>query len=147
MRIKRAQANMLLAGRTLRQIEAEERAAKLLDRVSRDLESRGITADLSAMIAVQLCERKRNGDDSLTPDQYEALIDGAALACDVHCDVESDSEASVSQVREVERMMQAFAGELSKLDESLEVLSAYVRRMRKQPKPSVAPVRGDQTLH
>jgi len=44
-------------------------------------------------------------------------------------------------------MMQAFAGELSKLDESLEVLSAYVRRMRKQPEPSVALARGDQTLH
>jgi len=80
MRIKRAQANMLLAGRTLRQIEAEESAAKLLDRVSRDLESRGITADLSAMIAVQLCERKRNGDDSLTPDQYEAIATSRATA-------------------------------------------------------------------
>ncbi len=147
MPVKRAQVSMLLAQRTLRQMEDEENAADLLDRVRCDLESRGITADLSAMIAVQLCQRKREGKDTLTPDQYEALIDGAALACDVHCDVETDTEASASQVREVERMMQAFAGELSKLDESLEVLSAYVRRMRKQPEPFVAPARGDQTLH
>jgi hypothetical protein len=139
--------NMLFAGRSLRQMQAEDTATELLDRVRCDLESRGITADLSALIAVQLCEQKRNGSETLTPDQYEALIDGAALAYGVQCEVETDADASADQVREIERMMQAFAGELSKLDESLEVLSAYVRRMRKQPESALAPVRGDQTLH
>ena len=33
-------------------------------------------------------------------------------------------------LQEIERMMHAFAGELCKLDETLDVLSAYVRRMR-----------------
>ena len=138
---------MLLAGQTLRQLEAEESAAELLDRVRNDLESRGITADLSAMIAAQVCQHKGNPATALTPDQYEALIEGAALACGVHDDVEIEPESSAGHVREIERMMQAFAGELSKLDESLEVLSAYVRRMRKQPESLPAPVRGDQTLH
>ncbi len=80
---KRAQMNVLFAGRTLRQMEAEDTAAELLDRVRCDLENRGITADLSAMIAVQLCQQRRNGGETLTPDQYEALIEGAALACGV----------------------------------------------------------------
>lgn len=147
MRTKRTQMNMLFAGRTLRQMEAEENAAEQLDRVRCDLESRGITADLSAMIAVQLCQRKANEPGRLTPDQYEALIEGAALACGVRSNVERAPDSSAGQVREIERMMQAFAGELSKLDESLGVLSTYVRRMRKQPEPSLAGARGDQTIH
>jgi hypothetical protein len=191
MRIKRAQMNMLLAERSLRQMEAEEHTTKILDQVRCDLESRGITADMSAMIAVQVCQRKGSDKDTLTPDQYEALIDGAALACGVHGDAErdlqadlqaelqpdlqadlqpdlecadpredhlefqsnlerdreADHESSSSQVREIERMMQAFAGELSKLDESLGVLSAYVRRMRQQPDSPPVPEKGDQTLH
>ena len=140
--------NVLFAGRTLRQMEAEENAAEQLDRVRSDLESRGITADLSAMIAVQLCQRKANEPSRLTPDQYEALIEGAALACGVRSNFDEPApDSSADQVREIERMMQAFAGELSKLDESLEVLSTYVRRMRKQPEPPRADARGDHTIH
>ncbi len=94
---------------------------------------------------MQLCER--HGCRSLPTRQYEALIDGAVLASGVHCEVEGDSADSGDRVREIERMMQAFAGELAKLDETLEVLATYVRRMRtEQPEQPVA-VRGDQTLH
>lgn len=144
MRIKQTPENALFAGRTLRQIKTEESATELLDRVRCDLQGRGIAADLSDKLAVQVCQRKDR--EALSPEQYEALIDGAALACGVYCDVETDSAASASQVREIERMMQAFAGELGKLDESLEVLATYVRRMRRHPAPTL-PVRENQTLH
>ncbi len=51
-------------------------------------------------------------------------------------------QRSARDVREVERLLGAFSGELEKLDEVLEVLSAYAHRMRS--KPSKSPRR---TLH
>ena len=144
MRGKRSQEQMILAGQALRRVRVED-GVEFFDRVRGDLLLRGIDEDLSGRIAAQLCEQ--HSCDELSSEQYEAMIDGASLACGVGCDTNSDSQSSVVRVREIERMMQAFAGELSKLDESLEVLSTYVRRMRKQPESPVVPVRGDQTLH
>ena len=48
------------------------------------------------------------------------------------------------QIQELERLMSSFAGELSKLDESLEVLAAHLRRMRTQMD---GPGRPGRTLH
>jgi len=46
-----------------------------------------------------------------------------------------------TEVREVERMLGAFAEELDKMDEVLAVLAATVRRMRSVAAP------GDETVH
>lgn len=156
MRTKRLRQNMILAERALRQVEAEEEIGERLDRMRRDLSHRGVSPELSEQIAVQLCARTRM--DAMSPEEYDALIDGAVLACGAREEIafdgatDADAEAeNAGKVREIERMMQAFAGELQKLDESLEVLSAYVRRMRTEPSrkpPSVPkPRSGDQTLH
>ena len=47
--------------------------------------------------------------------------------------MEARVERSLRDVREVERLLGAFSGELEKLDEVLEVLAAYAQRMRPQP--------------
>lgn len=141
MRIKRTQERMILAGRVLRHVEAAE-GAEFLDRVRCDLRQRGVAEDLSGKIAAQLC--RRHDRNALSEEQYEAMLVGATLACGVHCDTDNVSQASVGRVRDIERMMQAFAGELAKLDESLEVLATYVQRMRNRP---ALAVRENETLH
>lgn len=61
-----------------------------------------------------------------------ALIRGAALAVALQADSQARAERNLRDVREVERLLGAFSGELEKLDEVLEVLSAYAQRMRPQ---------------
>jgi len=61
------------------------------------------------------------------------LMQGAAIATEVQSEAQADVERNLRDVREVERLLGAFSGELEKLDEVLEVLSAYAQRMRAQP--------------
>jgi hypothetical protein len=148
MRIKRSQERMILAGRVLLQqqqqkVDAPEVAAHF-DRVRGDLQSRGVAEDLSCKIAAQLCDQ--HDLDALSPSQYEAMLEGATLACGAHCEADEDSQATTGRVRDIERMMQAFAGELAKLDESLEILATYVQRMRKLPATKLS-TRKNETLH
>lgn len=144
MRNKRQLEGLILAGQVLQQVEEEERETVWLDRVSGDLETRGVPRERAESIALQLCEGRHL--DEMSPEQYESLLDGASTACEVEEEDESSPTQDIGEVREIERMMQAFAGELAKLDESLEVLSAYVRRMREQPAPKPRRI-GNKTLH
>jgi len=48
----------------------------------------------------------------------------------MHQRAEEAAARNAKELKEVERLMGAFAGELTKLDEVVEVLAAYVRRMR-----------------
>lgn len=143
MRSKRSEEQMLLAGRALRRVIVED-AVAFFDRVRDDLLLRGIDEDLSGKIAAQLCEQ--NSRVELSSEQYEAMIDGASLACGVRCNIEDDSQSSVVRVREIERMMQAFAGELTKLNENLDVMATYVRRMRNRAAPKLV-TRESDTVH
>jgi hypothetical protein len=43
---------------------------------------------------------------------------------------EGSEEPPVPAIREIERLMNGFAGELEKLDEVVEVIAAYLRRLR-----------------
>ena len=112
----------------------------LPQRLQRGLEARGIEADLRERLFDQLSQQAVG----MSTSQFEALLDGAALACGAQHGSEEEFVDNPEQVREIERMMQAFAGELSKLDESLEVLAAYVRRMRT---PVRAPRSSTDLLH
>lgn len=66
----------------------------------------------------------------------EGLVRGAALALEAQASSLAEIEQSLKDVREVERLLGAFSGELEKLDEVLEVLSAYAQRMRSTPRAS-----------
>ena len=103
-----------------------EGAAELLQQIRGDLELRGVTSELSELLSGPLHDRATQLNDA----HYDSLLDGVALAVGVRPHAGEELVRDSSEIREVERMMQAFAGELSKLDETLEVLAAYVRRMR-----------------
>lgn len=143
MRSKRSQEQMILAGRALRRVIVEDGVA-FFDRVRDDLLLRGIDENLSGKIAAQLCEQ--HSRDELSSEQYEAMINGASLACGVSCSIENESNSSVVRVREIERMMLAFGGELSKLNENLDVMATYVRRMRKRAAPKLVTLENN-TVH
>jgi hypothetical protein len=131
MRAKRQVEGLILDGQVLEEVKPKELEGHCLDRVSADLEARGVSPGRAAQLASQLSQGK--SWERLSPEQYEALLDGASVTAAPEQGVAPTGEENVEQVREIERMMQAFAGELAKLDESLEVLSAYVRRMRELP--------------
>ena len=144
MRSKRQLEGLILAGQVLEEAEPEEPEGYRLDRVSADLQARGVSPERAVQLASQLSQGR--SWKRLSLGQYEALLDGASVTAAPEQGVAPTGEENVEQIREIERMMQAFAGELAKLDESLEVLSAYVRRMREQPAVKPRSV-GRQTLH
>jgi hypothetical protein len=98
----------------------------------------GVSSEWAERIAVQLIAAyRRLGRGSAT-----ALLHGASLAVAVQAGERANVERSMRDVREVERLLGAFSGELEKLDEVLEVLSAYAQRMRAKPAKA-----NDRTLH
>lgn len=63
-----------------------------------------------------------------------ALVSAAVAAVQLQAEAQANVERNMRDVKEVERLLGAFSGELEKLDEVLEVLAAYAQRMRTQPK-------------
>ena len=132
MRAKREQA------RTRDHDAPGEMPASLGQQISRDLVARGVSKDNAAGLARQLESQVAAGGE----DRYETLLDGAALAFRAQSEADAEAEQCSRDLQGIERMMNAFAGELCKLDETLDVLSAYVRRMR-----TSSSSRTDRTLH
>jgi hypothetical protein len=89
--------------------------------------------------AIRLAPVLREQFSELGEGSAAGLIRGAVLASEVQAEVQAYVDRNMRDVREVERLLGAFSGELEKLDEVLEVLSAYAQRMRTQP---VKPARG-----
>ncbi len=87
----------------------------------------------------RLAPALREGQLDLGEGSARALILGARIATEAQAEVQSALERQLRDVREVERLLGAFSGELEKLDEVLEVLSAYAQRMRAKP---ARPARG-----
>jgi len=106
------------------------------ERIHADLRRRGVAAEFSASI----CDRLAPFFEDLTPELYDAVLSGVAMAYGVHRRGVESSRANGPSVREVERLMGGFVSELRKLDETLETLAAYVTRLRTQTGP-------DDTLH
>jgi hypothetical protein len=98
----------------------------LRDRLRGALERRGLASDfaetLSRRLQLQLVEQDE--------DTCNAVLDGVATAYAVESQSNESLARSLRELGELEQLMKSFAGELSKLDESLEVLAAYLRRMR-----------------
>jgi hypothetical protein len=87
-----------------------------------DLESKGVAPQFSQPVADRLAD--------IAPDfssgEYEAVLDGVAAAYGVH---QRDFDTA-SDVNEIQRLLDGFTGELRKLEEGLQILSAYVHRMQ-----------------
>ena len=108
------------------------------ERVCRYLETRGIPAD-SAVILADRLEHRVEGLDS---EARQVLLEGVADAFGGHSESRDALADRLCEVREIERLMSAFAQELGKLDEVLEVLAAHVRRMRMKSETA-----GPQNFH
>lgn len=104
--------------------EVCEQDATPRDRISADLQSRGVPAAVADLLAAQV-EREVDGSE-----WDDAILDGAALGFRAQHAVSEELAKSAVDLQEIQRLMSSFAGELSKLDEVLEVLAAYLRRMR-----------------
>lgn len=109
---------------------------KRVERIRADLERRGVPPDFSWTVSHQLEPFARE----LAPEAYEAVLSGVAMAWRARHDG-AGGVPSRAELDEMQRLMGEFAGELRKLDEALELLAAYLTRMRAQ---SVA---GSRTLH
>lgn len=101
-------------------------------RVRRDLERRGVASEFSQQAAHRL------GDivSDLSDAEYSAVLEGVAAAYGVHRESGTPMSPELPDVSEVQRLMQGFAAELGKLEEGLQVLSAYVVRMSARSKPA-----------
>jgi len=114
--------------------EYEEASAS----IERELTSRG----LDDAFARETAERLAPFADDLPESQYDALISGVVLAFGVHRRCVEAFRKTSQDLEEVQQLLGSFGGELQKLDEALELLSAYAARLRVQTKPDT-----DPTLH
>jgi hypothetical protein len=95
------------------------------ERVLSDLEDRGVDPEFSRPVAERLV--------AIAPDlstlEYAAILDGVSAAYGVHREISGSSDVRSRDGKELERLIDGFTGELRKLDEGLQVLSAYLVRM------------------
>ncbi len=114
-----------------RSAEAHEPAARR-ERIRNELEARGVEASTAEALAEPLQKQLDEGRMDMA-----GLLDGVALGLRAQGEITQQLSKNASEVQEIERLMGSFASELSKLDEVLEVLAAYLRRMRTTtPTPS-----------
>ena len=92
--------------------------------IAEDLERLGIRGALVTRLAARLEESCQD----LDPASYAAALDGAVAAFDATGSTEAED------VKEIQRLMEGFAGELQKLEEGLRIVSAYVIRMQERAK-------------
>ena len=108
------------------------------ERMKRHLENRGVPSEWAVVLAARLEQRV----EGLDRDAYELVLEGVADAFGGRWESRDALTDRLCEVREIERLMAAFAEELGKLDEVLEVLAAHVRRMRLRSEAA-----GSQNFH
>jgi hypothetical protein len=109
-----------------------------LEQVRSDLEDLGIDPEFSRPVAQRLVVIA----PGLTDVEYAAILDGVTAAYSVHRDRIGPGDAGVKQGNELRRLMEGCTGELRKLDEGLQMLSAYLLRMC-----ALASREGSENLH
>ena len=109
--------------------------------IREDLEKLGIAPEFSRRVS----ERIEGFSNELTPDTYEAVLSGVAMAYGIHRKGLEGLKKTARDLDEVQRLMGGFGSELRKLDEALRTLAAYVARMRRQTSSRAVPE--SRTLH
>lgn len=105
-------------GRTEKRDQTEE--------IQQALVQRGLPELLAGMLA----ERASLQAAGLEASAQEAYLDGIALAFSLQESAGAALARNLQGLREVERIMGAFSGELGKLDEVVGVLNTYVHRLK-----------------
>lgn len=98
-----------------------------------DWQARLVDEGVSEEWAPRLAKRLEPLYRELGDGSAEALIRATVTSVAVQAEAHALVERNMRDVREVERLLGAFSGELEKLDEVLEVLAAYAQRMRTRP--------------
>jgi hypothetical protein len=114
---------------------ADRRNGDARARICADLERLGVAVEMQEAIARRLEALAR----TLAPAAYEAALAGAALAHGVHRENEQALRESVRDLGEIQRLLGAFSEETRKLDEALQILTTYVKRMRSRTRPPERP--------
>lgn len=104
--------------------ERTDERAGAQERLRRDLEARGV----DPLFADAVLAEVEIGVASA--ESRAAILDGVEVAYRVHCGGREDLSDAVRDLNEVARLMEDFSGELTKLDESLKTLSAFLQRMK-----------------
>lgn len=94
------------------------------ERIRSDLEGRGIAPEFSEQVARRLAAIA----PGLSAAEYAAILDGVSAAYGAHCEISDPNGERLRDGNELRRLIEGFAGELRKLDEGLQMLSAYVVR-------------------
>jgi len=114
-------------------VRARAQQASAEPRRIEDWEARLIDEGVSAEWASRIARRLEPLNHEIGRGSATPMIRAAAAAVEVQAEAHAYVERNMRDVREVERMLGAFSGELEKLDEVLEVLAAYAQRMRTKP--------------
>ncbi len=96
-----------------------------LEQVRSDLENRGIDPEFSGPVARRLAAIA----PGLPASEYAAILDGVSAAYGAHCEASRPNGADFRHGNELHRLMEGLTGELRKLDEGLQMLSAYLVRV------------------
>jgi hypothetical protein len=105
------------------------------DRIDADLARLGVGEEVRNALALRLARMAPH----LSPESYEAALAGVALAHEIHHEGEQVLRRSVRDLREIERLLGAFTEEMGKLDEALQILATYVKRMRSRARTTERP--------
>lgn len=103
-----------------------------------DLEARGVARAVSGPAAHRLLDVV----SELSEAGYAAVLDGVAAASGANREPGDPDAPDAAELREMQRLMEGFATELGKLEEGLQMLSAYVVRMSERSGPTPG-----KTLH
>jgi len=101
-----------------------------IDRIELELIRKGVPSESSGTLARQV-ERQLRG---IPEDAAGLVLDGVALAFKLGVVKRQSAVGGEREARVVDRLLADFGNELQKLDESVKVLSAYLRRLR-NPEP------------
>jgi len=135
---------LFLCGEPVREVNGTMRwktIARDATSIREDLEKLGIAPEFSRPVS----ERLERFSNELTPDTYDAVLSGVAMAYGIHRKGVEGFKKTARDLDEVQRLMSGFGSELRKLDEALRTLAAYVARMRRQT--SSRAVTEHRTLH
>jgi hypothetical protein len=112
---------------------AAREGSRVRNRIRGELEQRGVSPELAGALALRLQQLV----SALGVSGCQAVCDAALAASGAPENLPAPPVRSADELDEIQRLMGAFAGELRKLDEALQLLATYLARIRDQAKASV----------
>ena len=112
---------------------AAREGSRVRNRIRGELEQRGVSPELAGALALRLQQLV----SALGVSGCQAVCDAALAASGAPENLPAPSARSADELDEIQRLMGAFADELRKLDEALQLLVAYLARIRDQAKATV----------